>query len=227
MNVSAAQNELNNLYKQALNEINRSDIEGYKKYIRNYPQSPQLSQAQKKLNDAYRYKYEELCQTTDLQAYYDYCTNYPDSPYAEALKEKGRVIYQRQQEEEQRIKEEEEQQRIEEIRQRNASKLNCVGKRIYWNETVSYNISNGGDGLIMGLLKSAVGLDKVEYNVRYTAIVESNLGETSVKCVISNVQIQDPSWASTNYLKYRRQALADLQENLGKTRVLQLDEFEL
>lgn len=229
VDVSAARTELENIYKQALNKIDRSDIDGFTAYIKDFPQSPYISQAQKKLSDSYRYKYEELCKTTDLQAYADYCSKYPDSPYVEELRERGQIIYQQQQEEEQRIKAEEEQRRIEEMRQRNAAKLNCVGRSIHWNETVTYKIQND-DGLLMGLLKSATGLDKldnVEYNVRYTAIVESNIGETSVKCVISNVQIIDPSWASANYLKYKKHAIADLQENLGRTRVLQLDEFEL
>ena len=63
--------------------------------------------------------------------------------------------------------------------------------------------------------------------MRYSAVVESNIGETAVKCIITSVRIQDPSWASVNYLKYKKYALSELQENVGKTRVLQLDDFEL
>ena len=226
VNVDAARAELDNIYKQALNNIKRSDIDGFNNYVKNFPESPYLSQAQKKLRDAYRYDYEELCKTTELQPYLDYLTKYPDSPYIEDVRKRGREIAQRQLEEEQRIKEENERIREEEIRQRHAAKLNCVGRTIHWTETVAYDIS-GGDGLIMGLIKSAAGLDKVKYEVRYSAVVESNIGETAVKCVITNVQIQDPSWASVNYLKYKQYALSDLRENIGKTRVLQLDDFEL
>lgn len=229
VDVSPATAELNNIYVKALENIGRTDIDGFESYIEELPQSPYIKQARQKLQNAYRYRYEELCQTTDLQAYADYCEKYPESPYIEDLKERGRIIYQKQQEEEQRIKEDEERRRIEEMRQRNAAKLNSVGKRIYWYETATYKINND-DGLLMSIFKSATGLDKldeVKYNVRYTAIVEAIIGETSVKCVISNVQIEDPSWASANYLKYKKYAISDVQENLGRTRVLQLDEFEL
>lgn len=117
--------------------------------------------------------------------------------------------------------------RQEEMRQRNAAKLECVGKTIYWNEEVSFDISSGNEGLIGGLISSALGTNKVTYNVRYYAIVEANLGQTAVKCVISNVEIQDPSYASVNYVKYKKSAYATLCEDIGKTRVKQLNEFEI
>ena len=227
VNVDAARAELDNIYKQALNNIGRSDIDGFNKYLTDFPQSPYLTQAQKKLKEAYRYSYNELCQNTDPQAYVDYLKKYPDTPYSEEIKERGRVMYDRQQAEKQRMKEEEEQRKMEEMLQRNAAKLNCVGRTIHWTEEVTYDISSSGDGLLVGLLKSAAGLDKVKYEVRYSAVVESNIGETAVKCIITSVRIQDPSWASVNYLKYKKYALSELQENVGKTRVLQLDDFEL
>ena len=227
VNVDAARAELDNIYKQALNNIGRSDIDGFNKYLTDFPQSPYLTQAQKKLKEAYRYSYNELCQNTDPQAYVDYLKKYPDTPYSEEIKERGRVMYDRQQAEKQRLKEEEEQRKMEEMLQRNAAKLNCVGRTIHWTEEVTYDISSSGDGLLVGLLKSAAGLDKVKYEVRYSAVVESNIGETAVKCIITSVRIQDPSWASVNYLKYKKYALSELQENVGKTRVLQLDDFEL
>ena len=162
-----------------------------------------------------------------LQPYLDYTERYPNSPYLEDVKERARKIYQRQQAEEQRLKEEEEARRQEEIRQRNAAKLECVGKTIYWNEQVSFDISSGNEGLVGSLIGSALGTNKVTYNVRYYAIVEANLGQTAVKCVISNVEIQDPSYASVNYVKYKKGAYATLCEDIGKTRVKQLDEFEI
>lgn len=109
----------------------------------------------------------------------------------------------------------------------NDPKLNCVGRQICWNESVSLNISTGNEGILGSLLSSALGTDRVTYNVLYTAVVEAVLGDSSVKCVITNAQIQDPSWASVNYVKYKKQAAASILEDIGKTRVKQLNEFEL
>lgn len=106
-------------------------------------------------------------------------------------------------------------------------KLNCVGRQIYWEEQVAYNIGNGGQGLLGSILSSALGTDRVTYTVRYTAIVEAVIGETSVKCIITNATIMDPSWASVNYVKYKKQAAAAILEDVGKTRVKQLNEFKL
>ncbi len=106
-------------------------------------------------------------------------------------------------------------------------KLNCVGRQICWNESVSFNISSGNEGILGSLLSSALGTDRVTYNVLYTAVVEAVLGDSSVKCVITNAQIQDPSWASVNYLKYKKQAASSILEDVGKTRVKQMNEFEL
>ena len=106
-------------------------------------------------------------------------------------------------------------------------KLNCVGRQIYFDERVSYNIGSGNQGLLGSMISSALGTDRVTYTVRYTAVVESVLGDTSVKCVITNAQIMDPSMASVNYLKYKKQAASAILEDVGKTRVKQLNEFEL
>lgn len=106
-------------------------------------------------------------------------------------------------------------------------KLNSVGCQIYFDESVSYNIGSGNQGLLGSLISSALGVDRVTYRVRYTAVVESVLGNTSVKCVITNARIMDPSMASVNYLKYKKQAASAVLEDVGKTRVKQLDEFEL
>lgn len=106
-------------------------------------------------------------------------------------------------------------------------KLNCVGRQIYWDENVSYYIGNGGQGLLGSMISSALGTDRVTYRVRYTAVVESVIGDSSVKCIITDAQIVDPSRASYNYLQYKSQATSALLEDMGKTRVKQLDEFEL
>lgn len=106
-------------------------------------------------------------------------------------------------------------------------KLNSVGRQIYFDESVSYNIGSGNQSLIGSMISSALGVDRVTYRVRYTAVVESVLGDTSVKCVITNARIMDPSMASVNYLKYKKQAASAILEDVGKTRVKQLNEFEL
>lgn len=227
VNVDAAKAELDNLYKRALGKIGNSDIDGFEQYINTFPQSPYLNQAYEKKREAYRYSYEELCRKNDLQTYIDYVEKYPDSPYIKEVQERARTIYQQQQAEEQRLHEEEEQRKAEEFRQQNAAKLNCVGRTIYWREAVSYNLGNGGSGLIGSMIKSAMKMDRVEYNVLYTAVVEANLGETSVKCIITSAQIEDPRFVSANYIKYKSSAQASLNESLGQTRVKQLNEFEL
>lgn len=226
-NVDKARAELDNIYKRALERISGSDVDGFDNYVKTYPESPYIEQARQKQRDAYRSGYEELCRKSELQPYLDYVERYPNSPYIEDVKNRARTIFQHQQAEEQRLKAEEEARRQEEQRQRNAAKLNCVGKAIYWNEVFTLDISKGDEGLIGGLIGNALGTNRVSYTVQYTAIVEATLGETAVKCVISNVQILDPSRVSSNYITYKKHAISRLNEDLGKTRVKQLDEFEL
>jgi len=92
---------------------------------------------------------------------------------------------------------------------------------------VSYDLGNGveEEGLIVGLFNKITTMDRASYVVRYTAIVESVLGDVSVKCVITNAQIikdaSIPAW------QYRKQATSLLLKEVGQTRVLQLDEFNL
>ena len=106
-------------------------------------------------------------------------------------------------------------------------KKNCEGMTIEWYETASYDIGKGGLGdAIIGAIGLG-GLNKVSYRVHYKAIVEKVIAQTSVKCIIKSVDIDDPRLASANYLKYRKYAVSDLQENLGKTRVLEFKEFNL
>lgn len=108
-----------------------------------------------------------------------------------------------------------------------ALKKKSVGKQIYWEETLTYDLSSGGLGSI---LMGVVGLNKlneVSYTVRYTAIVERVIAGESVKCIIKQAKIVDPSWVSSNYLKYKKYAQAEIVENVGKTRVLNMNEFNL
>lgn len=50
---------------------------------------------------------------------------------------------------------------------------------------------------------------------------------TAVKCVIRDFEIIDPSWASANYIKYRNSARNSISEDIGKTRVKQMNEFNM
>ena len=104
-------------------------------------------------------------------------------------------------------------------------RTSLVGREVAWEEKITYDISNGNQGLILNLLSSALGQNSVSYTVRYTAILESYIGTTACKVIISRTDIQDPSWASANYLKYRKAAQNDISKNLGQTRVKQLNEI--
>lgn len=104
---------------------------------------------------------------------------------------------------------------------------NLVGKQIYWKETITYEISNGNQGLVLNLLSSALGANKVSYEVTYGAVVESYIGSTACKAIITVTEINDPNWASANYIKYRKAAQNDINQNIGQTRVKQLNEIGL
>ncbi len=139
----------------------------------------------------------------------------------------------RQQEELRRQEEENERQRLaaaQEAERRAAEierKKNCEGRQIVWTETATYDFGEGG--LSQGFLDLLGGsaLHQVEYVVQYTAVVEKVIANESVKCIITRFSIQDPKFASVNYLKYRKYAVNDFSENVGKTRVLDMSEFEL
>jgi len=140
------------------------------------------------------------------------------------------MIQHKQEAEEQRIKAEEERRQQEELQRKNTAKLNSVGKTIYWIESVSFDISSGDEGWLQTIISDKLGTNRVTYNVKYTAIVEATLGNSAVKCVISNVQIIEEkgvNWHSTNYVKYKSSAMSTLSNDIGKTRVKQLNEFEL
>ena len=70
-------------------------------------------------------------------------------------------------------------------------------------------------------------MHEVKYTIRYTGIVEKVIADESVKCIIKRADIESPGLASTNWLKYKKYAQADAAENVGRTRVLEMDEFQL
>ena len=225
--VEAARKELANIYEGAYENLDNYDVQAIDQYILNFPQSPYINKAKQKQKQAYKSGYDALCLNKTLQPYLDYVENNPNSPYLDAAKERARIIKQKEDQEAELRQQEETRRKNEEIRLRNQEKLNCVGRTIYWDEKVTFDIGSGGKGLLGTLLSNALGTNRVSYNVRYTAIVESTLGETAVKCVISNAEIMDPSWASANYIKYKSQAMSSINSSLGQTRVKQVNEFEL
>lgn len=108
-----------------------------------------------------------------------------------------------------------------------ALKKKSEGKQITWTETVSYDTGSGGLG--EALLDAFGGsvLHEVRYTIRYTGIVEKVIAGESVKCIIKRANIESPGLASANWLKYKKYAQAAAADEVGKTRVLEMDEFEL
>ena len=147
--------------------------------------------------------------------------------YTDAQKQKN-LEAERKKQEEARLaqirKEQEEQERLLAIQMENEMKRDCVGRKIAWKERISYDTSGGGIG---GLLLSAAGLGSTDYDIEYTAIVESMIGDTAVKAIVSNARIISPGWASANWLKYQSIAQEEAYKAVGQTRVKELSEFYL
>lgn len=108
-----------------------------------------------------------------------------------------------------------------------ALKKKSEGKQITWTETVSYDIGSGGLGQALLDAFGGSALHEVKYTIRYTGIVEKVIADESVKCIIKRADIESPGLASTNWLKYKKYAQADAAENIGRTRVLDMNEFQL
>ena len=108
-----------------------------------------------------------------------------------------------------------------------ADKINCVGRKIIWNEEETLDFGEGGLVEGLGDLLGGSFLHQVTYTVQYTGIVEKVIADVSVKCIIKQYKIIDPQFASVNYLKYRKYALSRIARNVGKTRVLEMHEFQL
>lgn len=106
-------------------------------------------------------------------------------------------------------------------------RTSSVGKNVYWKEKIVYDISSGNSGFLGSLLENALGTNKVSYEVMFVAVVESVIGSSACKTVITRAEIQDPSWVSMNYRDYRKYAANDIQKYIGQTRVKQFDEIQL
>ena len=103
-------------------------------------------------------------------------------------------------------------------------KLAVPGKKIYWYETISYDTSGGGLG---GIILNAVGAGTTSYSVIYVAIIESVIGDSAVKAIVSSGKIEDPNYGSANYIKYKSYANEEVKKVIGLTRVKEFHEFEL
>lgn len=128
-----------------------------------------------------------------------------------ARKEEEKRIAAQQEEERRRIAAEEDFQ----------NKQNSVGKMISWRETYSYDTASFS---VLGLLASATGLTKETYIIEYIAVVESVLGDETVKCVIKDARILD----SKGILQRASGKVSEqANQSIGQTRVLKFSEFTL
>lgn len=123
-----------------------------------------------------------------------------------------------------RAEEEARQRAEEEAKRLNEYKRNSIGRIISWQEKISFDISSGG---LTGVLESMFGIGSVSYVVEYEAIVESVIGDSSVKAIIKRCIIKDPDFVSMNYLKYKDSARSEINKKVGQTRVLSFSEFNL
>ena len=104
----AAQNEIANVYKNALNRIGDRDVAQFKSYISTYPKSPYINAAQDKISNAYKLLYADACAVNTSQKYSEYANAYPESPYAKDALDKVKAAQQK----------EEKARKLEEQRQR-------------------------------------------------------------------------------------------------------------
>ena len=107
---------------------------------------------------------------------------------------------------------------------RESTKESFVGKKIYWYEEIAYNPEKDGVGRF---LTDLTGIGIVKYKVKYTAIIESFLGDNSLKAIISDTKIEDPSLASINYIKYKDIAVLEIKKYIGQTRVKDFNECNM
>ena len=103
-------------------------------------------------------------------------------------------------------------------------KNSYIGKKVYWYEELSYKPDNGGGG---SFLTTLTGIGIIKYTAKYTAIIESFIGDDNLKVIISKANIIDPQYASINYLKYKDIAIREINKSIGKTRVKDVNECEI
>lgn len=103
----------------------------------------------------------------------------------------------------------------------NEKKKHCAGKRILWEEQITYEVPHSG------LLEFVLNMNEIIVDVTYEAIVESVLGDESVKCVISNVYISRNGRWNPKWNDYKGAITERIQDKVGKTRVLNFNEFRL
>ncbi len=98
-----------------------------------------------------------------------------------------------------------------------AYKLSLIGKRGIFYESREYTLEE----IWGGLLKRTV-----TYEAQFTGVIEQVFGE-NLKLIIESVDISDPSRVSISYMQNRDYALSDFQEDIGKTRVVSIDNVKI
>ena len=95
--------------------------------------------------------------------------------------------------------------------------LSLIGKHVVFYESREYVL----ESILGGLLSR-----KANYNAQYSGVIESVLNN-DVKVIIKKAEIADPQSVSYSYLENRDFALREIQNNIGKTRVVSKTEIEV
>ncbi|MEE9373845.1 MAG: hypothetical protein V3V00_12415 [Saprospiraceae bacterium] len=97
------------------------------------------------------------------------------------------------------------------------------GTKVYWTENETYKTESSGSTLSELFLG---GINNSTYKIEYIGIVEQFIGD-NVKLIITDVGIDDPDWASMNYLDSKAYVKEKAKNRIGQTRVKSLDQVEL
>ena len=188
-------------------------------YIYKFPNSQYTSTAKTSLNKLDDDNYVKATKGNTKQGFQNYIISFPSGNHIEEANSKISAFNTKEEEERfarenaERERQLEEQRKQEEIKraeqaQNRALFLQLEGKKVYWYSTCKVKTSSLGGGLLGAIGDAVVGdLNYTSYRLKYTGIVEKIIGEESAKIIVSKIEIEDPSWASVNYLKYRSMVL--------------------
>jgi outer membrane protein assembly factor BamD (BamD/ComL family) len=238
---------LDSIYEQAQYDKIASSItpQSLRNFIHKFPNSSQVNTVKSKLNKLDDENYASANRRNTQQDFENYVASFPGGNHLgdanlkiaefKRIAEEIRIVKER--EERERLLaaqlEEENRQRLEREQHReNFMKLE--GKKVYWRVTLKIKTNSMGSGLIGVIGDALVGdLNYTSYQLKYTGIVEKIIGDESAKIIVSNIEIEDPGWASVNYLKYKSSAMqmaaqgnVDGEVGLGNTTVKQYGEIQ-
>ena len=97
-----------------------------------------------------------------------------------------------------------------------------IGDKVFWTEKETYRTGSSGNifgDMLLGDLYNST------YYIQYVGIVESIIGD-NLKIIIQDVGMDDPKYASYNYIKSKSAVFSEAQGNLGQTRIKGMDEVE-